>query len=288
MAGTPLRNTQMFENLCGSGALQNVVLVTTMWGKVKEQAGAKREDELKTNFWQSMIASGSRLVRFGDTYESAWEILDQFTASPRAIQLQVEMVDERKPLAKTAAGRALFQFLSDLIEQFRDMITSFQERLRGRPRSSDPQFIEGLQSEALDTQHNLELAIEQKDMLSTEPAERPHRKLVARFVKGVKVLKVITPTRRDTSAPRPDLGTSSLPRGSIRTSRSYDSQTSTSPGLEKRGRKLAATQVVLKHTSHVAGMAPVGFLKGVLSMALGVAESIEVCSKHYVKVPYSN
>ncbi|KAF9469801.1 P-loop containing nucleoside triphosphate hydrolase protein, partial [Collybia nuda] len=125
MAGTPLRNLHMFERLCGIDALQNVMLVTTMWDEVYDMAiGLAHEEELKAKYWNSMLNVGSRILRFGYTHQSAWTIVDQFTGIRDRVplQLQVELVDEGKDLSQTAAGSALYQWLEGLITQLRELL----------------------------------------------------------------------------------------------------------------------------------------------------------------------
>jgi hypothetical protein len=137
MAKTLLQNTQMFEKLCGSGALQNVIFVTTMWDEVDELTGSMREEKLRANVWASMIASGSQMARFDATYRSAWQILDQLNGVHRPLQLQVEMVDEKKALAQTAAGFVLFQLVDRFITQFRAMIIALRLLLHRTPIPSE-------------------------------------------------------------------------------------------------------------------------------------------------------
>ncbi|KZP31991.1 hypothetical protein FIBSPDRAFT_714762, partial [Athelia psychrophila] len=79
MTGSALRNTHMFQMLCGDSGLPNVVFVTTMWGQVAEKVGENRETELRDTFWQPMIDKHSRTARFHHTTESAWNILAQIT-----------------------------------------------------------------------------------------------------------------------------------------------------------------------------------------------------------------
>ena len=55
MAGTLLKNLQMFEELCGKDALKNVILTTTMWDEVDEETGLAREEQLKNIYWKPMI-----------------------------------------------------------------------------------------------------------------------------------------------------------------------------------------------------------------------------------------
>ncbi|KAG1740779.1 uncharacterized protein EDB91DRAFT_1281465 [Suillus paluster] len=56
MRGTPLRNLSVFKELCGTNALENVILTTTMWDEVPEHIRSQREQQLKTQFWQEMMS----------------------------------------------------------------------------------------------------------------------------------------------------------------------------------------------------------------------------------------
>ncbi|KIO01012.1 hypothetical protein M404DRAFT_40787, partial [Pisolithus tinctorius Marx 270] len=75
VSGTPLRNYNMFMELCGKENFKNIVLVTTMWDEVTEEVGSARENELQSGFWQAMINLGSTIHRFDGTMESAWKII---------------------------------------------------------------------------------------------------------------------------------------------------------------------------------------------------------------------
>ncbi|EDR05774.1 uncharacterized protein LACBIDRAFT_294760 [Laccaria bicolor S238N-H82] len=60
MRGTPLRNLKMFEELCGSEVLANVILTTTFWSQVTPDVGSQREEQLKCDFWAEMISHGCK------------------------------------------------------------------------------------------------------------------------------------------------------------------------------------------------------------------------------------
>jgi hypothetical protein len=123
MTATSRRNTDIFEMVCGPDALRNVILVTTMWDTVDMATGSQREEELRTDFWKSMITHGSRIARFESTYQSAWNILNQFTGDTLPLLLQKEMVEEEKSLPQTTAGSAHFHWLRQLATQFRHIFT---------------------------------------------------------------------------------------------------------------------------------------------------------------------
>ena len=133
MAGTPLRNLRMFERLCGVDALRNVMLVTTMWSESDVSTALSHEEELRTKYWSSMISAGSRIARFDYNQESAWAIVGHLKGTPLPVQLQVELVDEGKPLAYTSAGSALYQWFENIISQLRDLVLKLEARLRGKP-----------------------------------------------------------------------------------------------------------------------------------------------------------
>jgi len=120
MRGTPLKNLEMFKALCGANALQNVILTTTMWNEVTDEIGCSRENELQTDFWKPLLTQGSRMTRFDlTTYQSAWRIIDMFHIDSRPLQVQTEMVDEKKPLSETSAYAVLVRWWERIIVKFR-------------------------------------------------------------------------------------------------------------------------------------------------------------------------
>jgi hypothetical protein len=102
MSATQLRNFQTFAKLCGSQAMQNAVIATTMWDEVWEEIGVNREEALKANFWNGMLANGCRLERFQNTRESAWDIIGQHSST--TLRLPDDMVDDGK---QTGANEGL-------------------------------------------------------------------------------------------------------------------------------------------------------------------------------------
>ena len=130
MGNSPLRLLETFKNICGHDAFQNVVLVTTMWDDVTPEEGAAREQELQRTYWKHMISRGSRMKRCSNTKESAWHIISDFKpGARRPLLLQKELVDERKPLAETTAGRPLFRWLSDVVNSVQKAVRALQRKL---------------------------------------------------------------------------------------------------------------------------------------------------------------
>ncbi|KAF8557842.1 hypothetical protein OG21DRAFT_1406255 [Imleria badia] len=145
-AGTPLRNLAVFKDLCGDGNLKNIVLVTTMWDEVKDQAvGSQREDELLSDFWKDMIRQGSRSYRFEGTRDSAWEIINRLELEGARqtriqLQIQVEMVDRGLELHETTAAKTLLRFLIQLAGEFKKAWSKLRNKAR---RSISPREPSG-------------------------------------------------------------------------------------------------------------------------------------------------
>ena len=151
MAASPLRVLEIFKSICGQDAFQNVVLVTTMWDDVPLAVGGKRERELLENarYWKPMVDVGSRMARFMNTAESAWAIISHLQPEfRRSVLLQRELVDERRALAETAAGRSFSRWLEGVIATLRERM----QARRSRARHADPDLQADIvrQQEVLD------------------------------------------------------------------------------------------------------------------------------------------
>jgi hypothetical protein len=111
MTGTSFGNLRTFESICGPDVMRSVVLVTTMWDEVKEEAGVQREAELMKTFWKGMADNGCRTERFYHTSESAWNIVGQVMqgGSCKTLQLQEEMGNSGKSLSETAAHEVIHE-----------------------------------------------------------------------------------------------------------------------------------------------------------------------------------
>ena len=133
MRGTPRKNLQVFEELCGSKALKNVILTTTYWDCITEELGSKREAQLKSMFWKPMTSNGAQVARFHpQTYESAWDLIDRFgTADVPALKVQEEMVDQGMKLHETSAFRLLVHWWVQAVDKLKGML--------GKERRGTPQ-----------------------------------------------------------------------------------------------------------------------------------------------------
>ena len=130
----------MFQKLCGSAALGNVVLATTRWSEVKQAVGEGRETELKTKeaFFKPVIDAGAPLVRYLRTSESAMEMLNHLVGKPAILLLiQKEMVDGGKRLSETEAGQALQSEIAEQVRRHEEDMRTLMEELEAIKQGND-------------------------------------------------------------------------------------------------------------------------------------------------------
>ena len=130
--GSFLKNLRILGKLCGDDAFTNVVLATTMWDRVDRSTGERREQGLKQAYWKQMLALGSPTVRFQSTFESAWQIID-IIASKRpidALLIQEELVDLKRHLNNTQAGRSLYDEQQKLPAERKEVALSEDKQMK--------------------------------------------------------------------------------------------------------------------------------------------------------------
>ena len=135
LKGTARRNLDMLHQLCGNNALARIVLGTTNWGETDKTAGEKREQQLAKIFWNTMIASGSKSLRFDETERSARTFLDAILdqlefndyeeiSNENVLRIQNELVVLDRKIPETAAGKELRYTLEQLLEMQKEEANS--------------------------------------------------------------------------------------------------------------------------------------------------------------------
>ncbi|CAK7209586.1 hypothetical protein SCUCBS95973_000490 [Sporothrix curviconia] len=149
MQGSAKRNITLFKKLCGDDALQNVILVTTMWDLVGESVGAMRERELVSTaaFWGYMASKGSKAYRHDNTHASAMKLIGHFiqAESKMTLEIQAEMVHQHKDLDGTAAAAILDARLEQERARFTAEVHSLKAELEEAVRKKDRDTIDMLQ-----------------------------------------------------------------------------------------------------------------------------------------------
>lgn len=134
MTGISSRNFKMFRELCGESTLKNVVILTNMWGEVRQDVGEAREYELANQdmFFKPVISKGALFMRHDHTRNSALRVVRSILENhPISLQIQRELVDERKDMSQTAAGAELNKELMVQIQKHRQEMRAIQEEMKG-------------------------------------------------------------------------------------------------------------------------------------------------------------
>ena len=188
MGGSPHRNLRMFGELCGDQAVKKVVLVTTMWDKDKTdpQKHNQRERELFDNYWKTMINYGASTARFLNSPESAWKIIDPILKQheTEVLLLQEELVDLKRALNETQAGKTLYSDLQRLLAEQRDTVRSLAEQAR---EQSNPQLARKLEEELKRIQKDFDKTFNEMKRLKI-PLGKRLMLLVSKKSRGVRTL----------------------------------------------------------------------------------------------------
>lgn len=115
MSGSSRRAFSTLANICGRSAMRRLTIVTNMWDITPPDIGTAREAELQDNslFYKDAIEAGARLLRNDKPPESGRNIvLNMSFDSPVRLAILTELLEEKKSLLETTAGRELDQELT--------------------------------------------------------------------------------------------------------------------------------------------------------------------------------
>ncbi|KAJ8131809.1 hypothetical protein O1611_g1810 [Lasiodiplodia mahajangana] len=147
MGGSAKKNLFMFKKLCGPNAMDNILLVTTMWENVDPAAGNKREEELieTTDFWGVMLQQGASIERHQNNHDSAMRLLAHFVNKKTiTMAIQSEMVNDNKMLHETTAGQELDSVLEEQRVRFQKELEDTKEMFRQAQEQHDQESAEQL------------------------------------------------------------------------------------------------------------------------------------------------
>lgn len=129
--GLAVKNFRMFRELCGEKTLENVVVVTNMWGQVTSQQGEAREQQLKDEHFKAAIEKGAQLRRHDNTPESAQAILREIIKNqPVVLKIQRELIDEGKNIEETGAGAELTREIHEVVEKYQREIRELKDSMQ--------------------------------------------------------------------------------------------------------------------------------------------------------------
>jgi hypothetical protein len=135
--GTEKRRTRLFEKVCGPDAAANIVIGTTMWSKMSNQAEGDRHTQERIadkTFWGAMVGQGARVIKHNDGPRSARRIIEMVVDKQAVVlQMQVELVNKEGKIVDTSAGKQLDAELGQTSAKYQRKI----EDLRNERNAAD-------------------------------------------------------------------------------------------------------------------------------------------------------
>jgi hypothetical protein len=168
MRGSGKKNLIMFTKMLGDAGMRHCRLVTTKWSLQPMHVSEAREKELceKEEFWEPLIANGAKTVRFGDSMQSAIDIIKPLVHGSAFMPLIVsEVVELHKTPEQTQAGI----FVTDDIEELKkacaqDIADNKEEEARARAQQKF-EFAEILLAERRESEAKMRRLEEDMDAL---------------------------------------------------------------------------------------------------------------------------
>ena len=164
----------MFRKLCGDDALKSVVIVTNMWGEVDLEHGEERENELRTDpvLFKPAVDKGAQMLRHDNTLASAQAILHHLiNKRPRVLQIQRELVDEKKDITQTAAGEELDRELMEMARKHAEQLAEIQAEMKDALAAKDIETQKELAEVRQELLSGMEKIEHDRDRISREYQE---------------------------------------------------------------------------------------------------------------------
>jgi len=177
MTGTAKQNINMFKEFVGGDNLSAITVATTMWKEDEMEDGLHREQELleQPAYFGEIIDGGGRMLRHGpfkdyhDVDEermSALSIVSHVLKKARTreghlvLQIQRELIDERKPLDETRAGRVLSAQVQAAREGYERDLRELQDDWRAQLEKRDSEVRQNYE----EVERELKAKVAEKDV----------------------------------------------------------------------------------------------------------------------------
>ncbi|KAM5345120.1 hypothetical protein ACJ41O_010982 [Fusarium nematophilum] len=151
MAGSTLRNIQLVKAVCGLASYENLAIATTMWPEEATYPEMRsleaRESEMSTidKYFGDLVAKGATMFRYSQTGHgnpskrliSAQDIISHLVArleihAPEVLRLQRELIEEKKLLDETAAGKAVTEDLEKSHAKYKRELRELKANMKCR------------------------------------------------------------------------------------------------------------------------------------------------------------
>ena len=145
MEGSSMKNLRMFRELCGEKNFSNVILCTTMWDKVEEEEGRRREQELesKETFWGSLVSRGAQVMqhRGPDLAASARKIAESLIQKDTIVLQLQEELDKNGTLSDTSAGRLLTSAIEDIKKKHQEEMAALKAEMKANDKKKEAELL---------------------------------------------------------------------------------------------------------------------------------------------------
>ncbi|PUU73510.1 P-loop containing nucleoside triphosphate hydrolase protein [Tuber borchii] len=179
MESSSVKNLRMFRELCGERNFSNVILCTTMWDKVEEEEGRRREQELESEetFWGSLVSRGAQVVRHRgpDLVASARKIVETLIQKDTIVLQVQEELDQNSSLSDTSAGKLLTSAIEDIKKKHEEEMAAIMAEMQAA--KDDKEEIRLLKEYYEKEIKGLRKATEELEKLRAEDKKRFEREL---------------------------------------------------------------------------------------------------------------
>ncbi|EXJ74760.1 uncharacterized protein A1O5_01455 [Cladophialophora psammophila CBS 110553] len=193
MGGSALKTLEIFKLLTGASAMPIVRLVTTRWNEFDMigpdlDKAYRLEDQLRTTdkFWATLIRNGAITHRHLGNRESAQEVISSLLARrdpPPKLAIVMEILDEKRSLLDTAAGRFIADDNDKLRKHYEIEVEKLQKERQQALLDKDHELAEALAAEEMEYQRRKETMLIAKSQLNVK-LERLHDQVYERNLRG--------------------------------------------------------------------------------------------------------
>ncbi|KAF2671143.1 hypothetical protein BT63DRAFT_399455 [Microthyrium microscopicum] len=140
--GHSRRYFEMFKKLCGEEAFGNIVLVTTMWDRVREKdygEARNRFQEMRDKYWSEMEEMGASIAEFNGEEPSTAQgiIYELYHKEQIVLRIQRDIHEQGLRLDETTAGRLITPELDAEVQRIHDEQMEVQERIYRAQQTED-------------------------------------------------------------------------------------------------------------------------------------------------------
>jgi len=144
MSGQSLRSLSLWMSVCGENNFNALVLVTTYWDRGDRDMYLRREEAIRTAFWDKQIALGSKMFRHDEGKISAENIVSYLVQRKQKIvlELQKQLVEDKKAPEETTTGRDIQERVNKQIAELEADLVRIREELQFSKAHSDAQWYQ--------------------------------------------------------------------------------------------------------------------------------------------------